>query len=131
MLKETAVKPPIIIAEDWDVSIHPDTKHAESFLEPVDVKDGIYTGFDSDGYLLDISIILGEVQHKLLFFKWSSRAEVIQIKHHNPLENREEDLRQVLLKNLGREIKSDAGNQMSISELICLVGKRMPWRLDI
>lgn len=119
----------VIVVEDRDISVHPNFEHAESFLEPIDVKDNIYTAYDGGGNLLDLSVVVVEKQHSLAFFKWKTRSEVIRIKLHQPLENREEDLRGKLLEYLGnRDNKGDG--QLSTVELTRLVSKYMPWRLD-
>ena len=49
------MKLPIIIAEGWDVILYDKIQDAELDLEPIDVKDGIYKGYDAEGRLLRIS----------------------------------------------------------------------------
>ena len=62
------MKSPIVIVEDGDISVHPSPEHAEVFLEPSDVKDSNYIGYDSEGNLLDLSVVPAEKHHSLLFF---------------------------------------------------------------
>lgn len=45
---------PIFIAEGWDLKLYESLRDAVLDLEPVDVEDGIYTGYDSQGRLLKI-----------------------------------------------------------------------------
>jgi hypothetical protein len=46
-----AVAAPVVIVEGWDVSLFESVAEAESYLEPVDVSDGVYFGFDAEGRL--------------------------------------------------------------------------------
>lgn len=49
------IKIPIIIAEGFDVTLYTSISDAELDLEAVDVKEGIFRGYDAEGRLLDIS----------------------------------------------------------------------------
>jgi hypothetical protein len=124
------MKSPIIIAENMDISVHPNSKHAETFLEPNDIKDGLYVGFDSNGNLLDLDVILVENQHKFLFFNWNCAKEVIKIQLHQPVENRKDELRWRLLKYLEWGKEKENLSHLSTAELIQLVCKMMPWKLE-
>ncbi|HEV8044371.1 MAG TPA: hypothetical protein VGP38_04265, partial [Rubrobacter sp.] len=46
-----AVAAPVVIVEGWDVSLFESVAEAESYLEPVDVSDGVYFGFGAEGRL--------------------------------------------------------------------------------
>ena len=46
---------PIIVAEGWDVELYVKVSDAELSLEPIDVKDAIYTVYDAQGRLLIVS----------------------------------------------------------------------------
>lgn len=124
------MKLPIVITEDWDISIHPTPLHAESFLEIVDIKDGIYVGYDRNGNLLDLCVDFVEKLHKFLFLRWSSRSEMIRINLHQPLENRQDELRMKLIYYLVKIGEKDNLNELSTDELIQKVANRMPWGLD-
>lgn len=49
------IKPPLIIAEGWDVQLYNSITDAVGYLEPIDVRDGIYKGYDAEGRSLSIS----------------------------------------------------------------------------
>lgn len=49
------IKPPIIIAEGWDVQLYDSVADAELNLEHIDVTDKIYKSYDAEGRLLEIS----------------------------------------------------------------------------
>jgi hypothetical protein len=124
------VKLPIVITEDRDISVHPSAEQAEAFLEPVDVKNGIYTGYDSDGNLLEISAVISEEQTKFLFVRWKTRSEVVRIKLRQPIQNREEELTTKLLQYLSNGLDQELIYQLSTQELIQMIGKRMPWSIN-
>ena len=46
------MKPPIIINENGDISIYDSLEKAELDIEPPDVKNNIYTIYDSEGLML-------------------------------------------------------------------------------
>lgn len=50
------MKPPIIIVEDGDLQLYPSARDAALDLEAMDVRDGIYTAYDSEGRLLKLGI---------------------------------------------------------------------------
>jgi hypothetical protein len=78
------MKEPIIITEDYDISIHPTVEHAEKFLEIRDVKDNIYVAYDSAGQLLNIFVDFIKCQKRFLWLKWTSEYETVIIKaKHN------------------------------------------------
>lgn len=49
------IQTPIIIAEGWDVYLYNSIADAEGYMEPIDVEDAIYKGYDAEGKLLTIS----------------------------------------------------------------------------
>lgn len=52
---KAAPQPLIFVVEGDDVGIFESVEHAQNHLEPVDVKDGIYEGYDGLGRLLRIT----------------------------------------------------------------------------
>ncbi|MCG8478994.1 MAG: hypothetical protein MI724_07855 [Spirochaetales bacterium] len=46
---------PIFIAEPWDVELFDDIEEAEVSLEAIDVRNGIYEGYDATGRILSIT----------------------------------------------------------------------------
>jgi hypothetical protein len=51
------MKPPIIINENGDISIYDSLEKAELDIEPPDVKNNIYTIYDSEGLMLTPVVI--------------------------------------------------------------------------
>jgi hypothetical protein len=49
---KNSLKPPIIIDESGDTDIFESVGNAERYLEPIDVENNMYTGYDSEGRLL-------------------------------------------------------------------------------
>jgi hypothetical protein len=123
------VRPPIVIYENWDISIHVSPAQAESFLEPVDVRDGIYVGYDSEGYLLDLSTGMKNKIHHFLCFRWEERYEVVLIHDHEPKENRANELRTRLIDYLKYKYPNEEFNKMTLEDLIQNVGRFMPWKV--
>ena len=114
------MKPPILIFEGRDVSIHSSLEHARSFPEVVDVKADIYEGYDSEGLLLDIKI------------KSNHGREEIAIEEHQPADYRPTELHKRLVDYLQIDklvvLESD---DVTTLELIRRVAKLMPWKLSI
>lgn len=48
------MKPPIIVEESGDVSIYGTVGDAELDLEPIDVREGRFVAYDSEGHLLEL-----------------------------------------------------------------------------
>lgn len=51
------MKLPIIVCEGMDINMFSTLEDACSYLEPTDVQKGTYSAYDSDGYLLTLSVI--------------------------------------------------------------------------
>ena len=52
---ESLPRPPLLVWESGDLHTFQSVAEAESALEPPDVRNGIYRGFDGDGRLLALS----------------------------------------------------------------------------
>lgn len=50
------MKPPIIIDENGDISFFETVKDVELYLEPVDVINGEYVAYDSEGHILQLNV---------------------------------------------------------------------------
>jgi len=124
------MKPLIIITENWDISIHPSAKHAETYLGAVDVQDGIYTAYDSDGILLKLSVVAQKRERRFLFFRWMESYSCVDIQESNPKQDRSNELKEKLityLRHLG--LKDEKLNSSSLNDLIDMIAKQMPWRI--
>jgi hypothetical protein len=124
------VKPPIVIAESYDISVHPSVEHAEAQLEPVDVNDGIYVGYDCEGHLLDLKVEFVSRKHHFLCFKWTLYHEAVIISEHEPVSDCSNELRSKLVHCLAsKKIPEKELQEASLDWLIRQVGRYMPWRL--
>jgi hypothetical protein len=124
------MKPPIFITESNDISVHPTVKHAEQFLELQDVKDNIYTAYDSEGNLLNLSTGFIECKYHFIWLKWTKRCEIVMIRDYDPPINQITELRTKIVNFLTYKGISDAGLiSVSTEELIKRMYKYMPWRL--
>lgn len=54
---DSDMKEPVIVAENGDVDIFESVEKAESYIEPIDVKTGDNVFFDSEGKILQASIV--------------------------------------------------------------------------
>lgn len=50
------MKPPIIVDENGDISFFESVKDVELYLEPIDVINGEYVAYDSEGHILQLSV---------------------------------------------------------------------------
>jgi hypothetical protein len=114
------MKPPILIFEGRDVSIHPSLEHARFFSEVIDVKAGMYEVYDSEGLLLDLKIISKR-----------GREEAV-IEERQPAVFQAAELHQRLVEYLkiGKLSIPDL-EQETTMELMRRVAKHMPWKLRI
>jgi hypothetical protein len=118
------------ITEDFDISIHPSVEHAEIDLEVIDIKDGIYTAYDSEGYLLNMSVYNKETQNRFLFINWTSWGECIKIFDNDKKIDRSSELREKLINYLKHsKYKNEVFDRFSLIDLIYKVGKFMPWKV--
>jgi hypothetical protein len=51
----TSLQLPIIVAEGEDISVFESVKSAESYIEAIDVDDGVYQAWDSEGRVLTLT----------------------------------------------------------------------------
>jgi len=124
------MKPPIIITEDSDISVHPSVDHAEAFLEIVDVREGIHTAYDSEGYLLDLTVGQVHIERRFLIFKWITSVESAILRDTDPKQERSGELREKLLYYLEhRGIPVEEIWAASLLDLLDRMAKYMPWKI--
>lgn len=75
-----------IVADGFDVGFYGRKEDAENYMEAIDVRDGVYVGYDSEGRLLKIS------PH--------GQASEITLAEEDP--GHSEDLRNLLIELLSR-----------------------------
>ncbi len=124
------MRPPVVIVESYDISIHPSVEHVEAFLEPVDVRDGIYVAYDCEGHFLDLTVESVERQRHFLCFKWMERYEHVVLSEHVPTLDRSAELRGKLVNCLISEGASEKELQdVPLEELIKKVERLWPWHV--
>ena len=99
------MKLPIIINESGDITLYTSVADAEINLEPIDVKDCIYSGYDAEGRLLKIELIGNKVSIKIAESKPSQKREL-------------EELLRRALTIVGRNI-----NEIELGDLNSLIEK--------
>ena len=124
------MKLPIIISEEFDISIHSSLEHAKNFLEPFDVQNRIFAVYDSEGLLLELTIEFLKIERHFLFCKWISSSEKISIKEPDKKQYRVTELKEKLITYLKYSKKSTEDfHKYSIEELLRMVEKYMPWKI--
>jgi len=122
------MNPPIVIIEGFDISVHPSADQVVKFLEPVDIKNGIYSAYDSDGYLLELSVIKAVKMQHFFLFNWLSYYERVQIQDLNPKINRSDELVEKIIVCLKyKEKASENLEGIPLKELIWRLADKMPW----
>jgi len=103
------MKPPFIINEDdSDILIYDSAQEVGIYLDPADwlvnpptdVKIVVY---DSEGYILNLSIGFTEFEHKFLCWKWKKRYRGAIVSKKHPEEKHENELRETLIAYLIRK----------------------------
>jgi hypothetical protein len=122
--------PIIIICESGDVHIYDSIDEAARSMESIDVIDGVYTVYDSEGYLLDLHV---DERYVPLLPKWLSWLGVpiglVEIRGRKESQPREQELRGKLVDFL-RRLVEDArygvqldANWLSTATLAELIAK--------
>ncbi len=83
---------PLIVAEDFDVSVFRETSHVETYLEAIDVSEGVHRAWDSTGQILFFSTGLGPR---------------VQVSGCTPARYAPEDLRSLLVTVLSSHVHRD------------------------
>jgi hypothetical protein len=128
------MKPPIVIIEGNDISVHPSIEHVASYLEPQDVEAGIFAVYDSEGWLLDLTVKVAKRERQFLWFRWIETYPGIAVSTHEPAFNSSIELRRTLIHYLNVVTKKQLSESdipgLSLDELIQLAGKYMPWHVS-
>jgi hypothetical protein len=91
------VKPPIFVRADEPLLIYRTADDAARYVEWIDIEDGIYTPFDSEGKLLRFELV--EEPTKLLRFI-PVTAEYVVLREAEAEPTHQEELRQLLIEVL-------------------------------
>ncbi|MBP1152570.1 hypothetical protein [Methylocaldum sp. RMAD-M] len=108
------MKLPIIICEGRDINIFSSLEDACSYIEPIDVKKGEYTAYDSDGYLLNITII---EKQRTYFCFWKFNTLSVNIEEAKG-ENRSEELIEKLIAFLSAAGEKEFDKNARLPELV-------------
>ncbi len=87
---------PLYLWDPDDLCIFNSIEEAQSWLEPIDVKNGVRFAYDAEGRRLKVEVEL--VTDSLLVIKWSK--EIVRIRLLDPNDRRPEELRQILIAAL-------------------------------
>lgn len=91
------MKPPIIVIDEADdVDFYASVEDAEVSMEPVDVADGIFRVYDSEGYSLQIDISTVLHRKKNWFFSRIDTVGSPTLKDFEKREKNEEELISIL-----------------------------------
>ena len=94
------VRPPIIVNEHGDIHVFPSVEEAETYLEPVDVRNNEYVAYDSEGRRLILSV--RSRPRTFLFGLLTSNVETVAIGCEEEQPQHAEELRIVLAGSLQR-----------------------------
>ena len=124
------MKTPIIVIESDDIGVYRSPEHTLSNLEYWDIKDKIYSVYDSEGFLLDFKTGFEKKERKFLWLKWMAKVEKMYLRKHEPAVNYSEELREKLLSYLTKEGEnSESLQKASLWTLTEIVGKYMPRKI--
>ena len=96
MTETEAPTAPLYLWDPDDLCIFNSIEEAQSWLEPIDVKNGVRFAYDAEGRRLKVEVEL--VTDSLLVIKWSK--EIVRIRLLDPNDRRPEELRQILIAAL-------------------------------
>lgn len=97
------VKPPIIICESGDVRIYDSIEDAARSMESIDVINGEYFAYDSEGYLLDLHVDERYVPMAPSWLQWLFGVPIgpVEIRGRKENQPRVQELRSKLVNFLG------------------------------
>lgn len=116
-------KPPIIIVDGFDVSLHSSIDEAEKWLEPWSVRQSAHKIFDALGHLLSAVVVVDKAAH--LF--GTSIHEKVRILMDDPVVDASGELKCALIGHLKASEKVQASTHLeraSIEVLISLIERR-------
>ena len=103
------IKPPIIIRADDGIHTFKNVIEAESYMEPIDVENGVYSAaYDSTGRILKISSKYIEKEKRFLWFRTVGEVESLvleEIDQSDPYR-----LRELLIDYISRVMKLPEGS---------------------
>lgn len=108
------MQPPIIVDETGALMVFDSPRAAERYLEWIDVEDGRFRAWDSEGRPLVLSVV--ERPEKGLFRTRMVKAVVLE--QESDVPTHAEKLRAVLADALNRVEKQPASSEMGLPELI-------------
>jgi len=103
------MKPPIVISEHGDVTVFASVEKAAQDLEAIDVRNGEYVAYDSEGKLLNLRVCVSQSN-------WI-RREIIELEDAEELPAHQDELKKILSEFL-IQIGCCPTEQTSLSDLI-------------
>lgn len=116
------MRPPIVLNAGGDICFFPTKEAAEINMEPIDVRNGYFTAYDSKGHCLTLDIIEKEVT--IFFGLKKAMVEHVAIVAAEPEPTHAEELRQMIIEYFERigadflGISQDWLQQASLEELV-------------
>ena len=95
---ESKIELPIIVAEGLDIRFYNSISDAELDLEALDIREEVYTAYDSEGKLLSFEIV--EDTKKIFFGFMETQIELVKIKLLDNESNHSEELLKLLTEYL-------------------------------
>lgn len=113
---EQLARVPLLVWESGDLLTFQSVAEAESSLEPIDVRSGIYRGFDGEGRLLTLGVTVR--RERFLGIVSVSRERVfVRLAEESPNHRGElKDILQRFLRAAG--VAGDAVSTMTFEELV-------------
>ncbi len=118
---EALPHPPLLVWESGDLHTFQSVTEAESSLEPPDVRNGIYRGFDGEGRLLILTVT---ARRKKLLGIISVSHELVSVDLAEESPNHREELKGILQRFLrAAGGAADAVSSMTFEELVAAASK--------
>ena len=114
------MRTPLICNNLGDIDVFLSLEDAAQYLEPIDIKNNEYTFFDADGYIVDAYIAISPESTKpsrlgvFSFLRLISNDGCIRFKRRRPLEQRRDDLTQMMRDYLIRNGQNTMGGDLEL-----------------
>jgi hypothetical protein len=113
------MKYPIIICEECDIQFFKSTDDAEAELEPIDVKNGIYLAYDSEGAVLNLVVHKQKIIKKWWQIWLPEEVEKVKIEECINKDFKAIELSEKL-SSFYEKLSIKFDHSMSLSELVSL-----------
>lgn len=113
------MQPPLVLSENGDVLLFASREEAEAYLEPIDVQNQEYRGYDAAGRLLAFQVTTEEVPILLGLFKVS--RERVRVEVAERLPSHQAEVQSILAGALLRMgIAEDRVRRAELAQLVAI-----------